>query len=289
MKRDYIQYDPKHYSQALVFDIDRDMSFEAASESNVLQPSFITHSKNNNGHAHFVYLLKTPIATHDHANFSPVRFAASIQRAYTRRLHADKGYACLITKNPATHDIIDFDRMFDLDEMDAWLDFSDKAPEYKNEHVQGLGRNCTMFDTVRVTAYREVCAFADYEKFHSWCFEQCCKINASFVNPLSISEPRATGKSIATWTWKNRYDLSNSNENRGVMMLDMMEDLSAKERQVAGALYTAKVKRDNSLSKIQAAYEMLKLAGKKPTQANVVNVTRLGIATVKRHWKELQK
>jgi len=289
LSKQYVQYNPPHLEQALVFDIDRDCAFDAASEGCVLQPSFITHSKEGNGHAHFVYVMKTPIAIHEHANMKPIRYAAAIQRAYTDRLGADKGYACLITKNPLQHDITDFNRMFELGDMDAWLDFEDKAPQYQKREAQGLGRNVDMFDTVRFEAYKKVHDFNSNAAFSTWCFDRCEKVNCGFTSPLPLSEPRATAKSIAKWVWKNRDRLIGSNINRGVMSMVLHEDLDLQQRQIAAAAYTHKIQNDRTRSKIQQAYILAVKLGRKPTQRVIASHTKLGIATVKRHWKYIQK
>ena len=289
LKRDYLQFNPKHYQQALIFDIDREAACFAAEDNNVLQPSFITQSKKRNGYAHFVYLLKNPIATHDFANFHPIRYAAAIQNGYTRRLEADRGYAGFITKNPVTHDTIDFNRMFNLEDLDAWLDFTDKAPDYTKRESQGLGRNVDMFDTVRFEAYAEVASFTVYESFYEWVIKRCNQVNDAFPCPLPQSEPRATSKSIAAWTWKNRHNFGGNYKNRGVMMLDMVEDMTAQERQRAGAEHSARVKAASTLAKIQSSYVLALQLGKKPTQKVIASNTGLSLRTVKGYWSQIQK
>lgn len=289
LKREYVQTNPRHYQQALVFDVDHKAAVFAAEDANVLQPSFITKSNNGNGHAHLVYVLKEPVGTHDHANFAPVRFAAAIQRAFTRRLGADRGYAGLITKNPLTHETIDFNRMFSLGEMDAWLDFGDKAPDYKKQESQGLGRNVDMFDMVRFEAYREVSSFACFSDFSDFVSQRCSTVNASFESPLPACEPRATSKSVASWTWQNRHSVGGNYKNKGVMMLDMCADMDLQAKQRAGAEYAAKVKREGTLSKIQNTFTLLASIGKKPTQKAIVESTGISLKTVKRHWKNIQK
>ena len=288
LKREYIQFNPHHYQQALAFDVDRALAFEAWEDANLPRPTFITLSKNGNGHAHLVYVLKTPIATHDHARFQPVRWAAAIERGFTRRLGADSGYAGLLTKNPLTHDTIATGALYDLLDLDARLDYSDKAPDFKRGVSQGLGRNVEMFDTVRFEAYQEVSSFSDFDMFQSWVLQRCESVNSGFETPLPMCEPRATARSVSKWTYANQHNFGGKYKNKGVMMLDM-EELSLKERQLAGAEYAAKVKRDATLSKIQHAHTLLRRLGKKPTQKAIAAHTGLGIATVKRHWKNIKK
>jgi len=289
LKREYIQFNPHHYQQALAFDVDREYAFEAWEDANLPRPSFITLSKNDNGHAHLVYVLKTPIATHDHARFKPVRFAAAIERAFTRRLGADRGYAGLLTKNPLTHDTIATGALYDLLDLDARLDYSDKAPDYKRGISQGLGRNVEMFDVVRFEAYQEVSSFNSFDTFQSWVAQRCESVNNGFETPLPMCEPRATARSVSKWTYANQHNFGGKYKNKGVMMLDMMEELSLREREQAGAAHTAKIKQERSRSAIQQAYTLIAKIGKKPTQKAIAEHTGLSLRTVKTYWKNIKK
>jgi len=290
LTQDYIQFNPPTIVQALVFDIDREDAFEAATDANVAQPSLIIKSKNNNGHAHFVYILKTPIAIHEHSNMSPIRYAAAIERGYAARLGADRGYVGLVTKNPLTHDTIDFNRTFELHELDAWLDFEDKAPNYKKQESRGLGRNVDMFDMCRFEAYDKVQGFESFDSFHEWCFEKCNKINENFSNPLPFSEPKTTAKSIAKWTWKNQAATpTHGKKNRGAMAMVLHQDLDLKQRQVAAANYTNKLQTGRTKAAIQSAYFLLVDLGKKPTQKRIAERCGISLKTVKRYWKKIEK
>lgn len=287
LSKKYIQFDSPHIAQALIFDIDRDFSFEAASEANVLQPSLIIQNPEN-GHAHLAYILETPLAIHDHARFHPIRYGAAIQRGYTRRLGADRGYAGLITKNPLKHPTIDFDRMFSLSDLDAWLDFEDKAQDFSQKEVAaGLGRNCTMFDTVRYEAYEKVHELNTFSQLYEYSLRRCREVNGAFDSPMQDSEPRATAKSIAKWTWAHREELGHRRTRRGVMVLDA--GLTLREKQQAAAAYTNKVQGEATQAKIQACYELTLATGRKPTQKRIAEALGLSIITVKRAWESVQK
>jgi hypothetical protein len=287
LKHKYIQHNPPKQVQAIVIDIDHDQSFNAADENNVQLPSLMVLNPEN-GHGHAVYLLKNMVTVSAAARMKPQRWLAGLERAYTRRLSGDMGYTGLISRNPLLHPILDSSRIYDMSELDAPLDFTDKAP-YRESHLEhGTGRNCTMFDLVRVWAYKKVLFYVSETEFYNDVLKKCREINGGFNHPLSDSEPRATAKSITKWTWRNRFNFGHE-KNRGVLMLDMCEEMGTKQKQREGALYTAKIKRETSSTKIQAAYELLKSSGKKATQANVAEVTKLSLRTVKNHWKEITK
>ncbi len=287
LKHKYIQHNPPKQVQAIVIDIDHDYSFQAAEEGNVQLPSLMVTNPEN-GHGHAVYLLKNMVTVSAAARMKPQRWLAGLERAYTRRLGGDIGYTGLISRNPLIHPILDSSRIYDMSELDAPLDFEDKAPYRESNLEHGTGRNCTMFDLVRVWAYKKVLLYVSETEFYNDVLRKCREVNGSFNHPLSDSEPRATAKSITKWTWRNRFNFGHE-KNRGVLMLDMCEEMGTKQKQREGALYTAKIKRETSLTKIQAAYELLKSSGKKATQANVAEVTKLSLRTVKNHWKEIKK
>ena len=67
--------------------------------------------------------------------------------------------------------------------------------------------NCTVFDDVRATAYREVVRFKDRgaspDQWHQRCVDLASGANREFHRPLSHAEIRAISKSIARWTWRH--------------------------------------------------------------------------------------
>ncbi len=291
LKHDYIQLNPPHILQALVFDVDTSDAIFAADDANLPHPTFITQSKNKNGHAHLVYAFETPIAIHPNATMKPIRWAAAIQRGYTRRLGADIGYAGLMTKNPLTHATIALGRFFSLGDMDAWLDEDDKSYRRHTATQQGLGRNVDMFDTVRHEAYAKVSQFSSHESFHDWVLARCEQINNNFATPLLFSEPKATAKSVAKWVWRNRHrhGIGEQSKQRGVMAVHFDDKLSLRDRQIAAANYTAKLKAGRTLAAVQSAFDLLPKIGKKPTQKNVAEHAGLSLRTVKGYWKNIQK
>jgi len=70
----------------------------------------------------------------------------------------------------------------------------------------GLGRNCTIFETARTWAYREVRHhFGDPQGLATAIHGQVQALNAQFAEPLPASEARAIATSIHRWiTTKSR-------------------------------------------------------------------------------------
>jgi hypothetical protein len=80
-------------------DIDQPGAYYAHDDANLPPPNVIMINPIN-GRAHSAYLLATPVARHNLARIKPLSFYAAVERGIARRLHADRHYVGLITKNP---------------------------------------------------------------------------------------------------------------------------------------------------------------------------------------------
>jgi Replicase family len=74
----------------------------------VAEPSFIVINPTN-GHAHYVYLLRGWIRIDgtDASELAAVRYFAAIERAYTRVLRGDAGYAGLVQHKSVQRELRD--------------------------------------------------------------------------------------------------------------------------------------------------------------------------------------
>ena len=95
-------------------------------------------------------------------------------------------------------------RPFELDELADYVDLENKPKKSENE-VSGLGRNCSMFDSVRFWAYKAIREHLDggLDSWYSEVLKVAVKSNGAFLEPLPYSEVKATAKSIAKWVWRN--------------------------------------------------------------------------------------
>ena len=152
-----IQYNSPGLHRWQVFDLDRRNAWEVIQESKLPKPNF-TAVNRENGHAHFGYLLRTPVYLLGKSSMAPQRYAQAIERGFKRAVGADPAYSGFVGKNPV-HPQWDVDwggnYGYDLAELGDCLTKEEKKwiPEMENE---GLGRNCTLFNSVRHTAYRSV-------------------------------------------------------------------------------------------------------------------------------------
>jgi hypothetical protein len=200
----YIQPNGPTHLYWLPFDVDRPTASFDWQDRNAPAPNIVVMNPDN-GHAHLLYGLEVPVRKAPDAHLKPLRYAAAIEYAIREKLDADYGYAGFIVKNPlhahwSVHcpqeapyslgwlaDYVDLDR----------IDYRKRPADY------GLGRNVTVFNSLRTWAYRAV--LQEWRSFEVW--HQACKDRAqcynSFPCPLPDSEIRATAKSVARYTWEH--------------------------------------------------------------------------------------
>jgi hypothetical protein len=203
-----LEINPPSLVSWLVFDIDRDNAAFAWQDVFGLKAPHLAIINQDTGHAHLWYKLASPVCRSNAGRIKPLEYLAAIQRTYTSLLGADPGYAGLVTKNPLhpAHGLLIFrplSKPYALSELASNVDLLPKPR--KSEVVQGLGRNCTVFDTVREWAYKAISGYWRPDGISHWkkaLRSECKAINQTFQKPLPESEIRAISDSIASWTWK---------------------------------------------------------------------------------------
>lgn len=208
-----LQFNWKHSQSWLAFDKDSETAYLDVMENG--PPPNIIAINPNNGHAHVYYGLRSPVHNYAHASKKALRYLAAVDLGLTFQLGADPGYAKLIGKNPLSNRWrVFFPRaeLYDLEELAEWIpeekfrllkDLRRKLPR------EGLGRNCTLFEDLRLWAYRErrkPQGYLSQEFFYHACLTRAMAINETFNPPLPHSELRSTAKSISAWVWRNMSD-----------------------------------------------------------------------------------
>lgn len=206
----YIQPNHPYYTHFFVFDLDYptayvDLFYDMVG---VPTPNLVVENPQN-GHAHYVYQLKTPIYHTSASNDKPIKYGNAVYLALRQVLNADVNYSGLITKNAVhsswrTHVLRE--QPYTLDQLSERLDLTTCQinKEIKVDEAVGLGRNCCVFHTVRHWAYVGVRQYRA-KTFNQWLeavIAQCCSVNAQFTVPLQYNEIKGIAKSIARWVWK---------------------------------------------------------------------------------------
>jgi hypothetical protein len=211
LQRVYLQPNGPGMVWSLVYDVDRrvvdpEKLAPVWEDAGVPAPNFATINRAN-GRGHLVYMLTAGVCKTSAARLEPLRYVAAIEKAMTRALGADPGYAGLVTKNPLhkrwqTWEI--HGQGFTLGELAEGLDLSAAANRATGGEVHGLGRNVTLFDDGREVAYKAIRDYWAPDGLHRWSavvLERLEHINGQFPQPLPRSEVRSTAKSIGRWTW----------------------------------------------------------------------------------------
>ena len=201
-----IQFNARHSVGWLVYDVDSPTArFDWYDRSN--PPPNILAINRDTGHGHLFYGLVKPVHNYTEANDAPLRYLAAIDVALTSELQADPGYTKLLAKNPL-HDRWDViyprDELYDLDELASWVDLDKYSDKRRRLPTVGYGRNCTLFERLRLWAYRERrnAAYLSAEMFRDAVFHHGLVLNGDFEQPLPHAEIRSTAKSISRWVWR---------------------------------------------------------------------------------------
>ena len=208
----YIQLNPPGLQWVMVFDVDHEMRWKEIMALELQEWTWRAVNPDN-GHSHIAYALKVPVCTSDAARSAPLRYLAAIEAAYRQRLNADPLYTGLMTKNPERADYWDVsycdtdgDMSYTLDDLAACVLSELRAGVKKNRSVgeiAGLGRNCHIFEKVRLWAYTAVREY--WTRPGEW-YEavegHCQTVNGEFETPLYYREVRGIARSIAGWTWR---------------------------------------------------------------------------------------
>lgn len=206
----YLQINHPYYTNFLIFDLDSptayvDFFYDMVG---IPTPNLIIENPEN-GHAHYIYQLATPIYQTDASRPKPVAFGNAVYLALREALEADVNYSGLITKN-AVHEHwrtnVLREQPYTLKQLSERLDLTThkiNKPIAPDEAV-GLGRNCCLFHTVRKWAYVEIRKFRGkaYNQWLQGVIDHCMTINTQFTLPMSYNEVKGIAKSIARWTWK---------------------------------------------------------------------------------------
>lgn len=206
----YIQPNHPYYTHFFVFDLDYSTAYIDFYYSmiGVPTPNLIVENPEN-GHAHYVYQLKTPIYNTDASKPKPIEYGNAVYTALREVLNADKGYTGLITKNALhkhwrTHVLRS--EPYSLNQLAERLELTSREIKkpIKPDEAVGLGRNCCVFHTVRKWAYIAIRKHrsSTYNQWLDAVLNECVSLNNQFTLPMNHNEVKGIAKSIARWVWK---------------------------------------------------------------------------------------
>lgn len=147
----------------------------------------------------------------------------------------------------------------------------------------GLGRNCELFETVRLSAYAHKQNCINYEELYRYVYDEAKMYNLSFAERLQQSEMRSIAKSIARWTWY-RYEPKYRQRNHGAAGHLVSQEQERKLREALGAYYSSAKKPGKMRDIVEKTRAKLIADGKSVTKKGVAKASGLALNTVKKYW-----
>ena len=285
----YIQHNQKNEKMWLVYDIDRAIHPLDIENELLLPPPNLFIQNPKNEHAHIAYSLFVPIHVNANSSQKVLRFAAAIDCAYQDRLKADKGYSGLIMKNPLHKHWItiqQYPQSYDLGDLACYVNLRKYNDRRKRNLNYGLGRNCTMFEKLRMWAYRNIKNYRPHRELEWFnaVFDKCEWINTQFESPLPFCEVKATSKSVSKWVW--RYYEPKVNRGRDAIQ---NYSLDLTDKRILSAKNTNKARINTTQAKIMDAVKVLHEQGKKTTQKAISEVSGLSTRTIRKYKNLMPK
>lgn len=292
LKRAQIQPGRPFDRQCIVVDIDASDAGAVWMDRDVPQPNIVVRNPAN-GHAHYIYLLDAPVLIAGEGKAGrkgPWDFYRAITEKLTHALGGDPGYNQVLVKNPLhqqwqTH--IVRHEPYSLAELDEYL------PEKvrKVRAAIGEGRNTTLFDELRLWAYRNVARYRREDNVVQWSLAVEREAGAlnTFEPPLPTREAQSVARSVATFAWENAANFSVSElggvkrrkvrrEDREEMSLEEAQQRILLGRQL-GQVNQVKKTRE----KIAKAVREINAGERRPTQEEVARRADVSVRTVRNH------
>ena len=92
----------EYFSSLLSLDLDYAGSARQFEVINIPPPTIVVTNRAN-GHCHYLYRLRTPVAYHDQARKSPQAFFEAVQQELTIQMKADRAFNQGTSVNPLWH------------------------------------------------------------------------------------------------------------------------------------------------------------------------------------------
>ena len=199
-------------TQWLTFDIDRagavaDLYYDCMG---VPEPNIVVENTEN-GHAHFLFKLETPVYLGENASTKPINYLNAIYSEIRTLLKADTAYSGLMSKNPLhecwrTQELrVEPYSLAGLSQhLELELTFT-KQPKIDLDEAYHEGRNSRIFTELKERAYVAVREFRGktYQQWLESCIGYCMQLNSNLVHPLGYGEIKQIAKSVSKFCWKN--------------------------------------------------------------------------------------
>jgi len=280
----YIQPNNPNSKLWLLFDIDRATGPEELTDELLLPSPTLWVQNRKNGHAHALYALENAVHFNSNSSQSAIRYAAAIDVALSQKMNADAGYSGLICKNPLN----DYWRtyatggQYDLHDLSEFVDLNKYKDKRKNLPEIGLGRNCTVFNNLRLWSYKAIRqGWPDYDRWLMACEARASMYN-NFKPGLDVSEIKQIAKSVAKWTY-NHFSRDGFNG-----YIDRLKAFThSSEQQSIKGKKSAQNRRSKREVQILEAIQNLQDNGQKVTKIAVSNLVGINERNIRKNYSHL--
>lgn len=162
LKSNYLQPNSLTHKYFIILDLDSDTSVLDWTDKGLPPPHLIVRNLHN-GRSHMTYILNTSVKIDVSGRLKPLKYCSDVEHGLAVRVGADMNYNGLLTKNPfnsSSFKTLSFaDQPYDLDYLAEFVDkdlVKKQREAKKKRNIEdgfASGRNCTLFDNLRVWAY----------------------------------------------------------------------------------------------------------------------------------------
>lgn len=218
LKSHHIQPNSLTHKYFIILDLDSDMSVLDWADKGLPAPHLIVRNLDN-GRSHMTYILNTSIKNDVSGRLKPIKYCSDVEHGLAVRIGADMNYNGLLTKNPfktSAYKVFSYeDKPYDLDYLNEFVDkdlVKKQRDEKKKKKIAdgfASGRNCTLFENLRLWAY------ANWHRCHqtelrSNILEQAMVFN-TFECQLGIREVETIANSVYRFISRN-FSIERLNE-----------------------------------------------------------------------------
>lgn len=218
LKSHYIQPNSSTHKYFMIFDLDSDMSVFEWTDKGLPAPHLVVRNLYN-GRSHMTYILKTSVKNDVSGRLKPIKYCTDVEHGLAVKIGADMNYNGLLTKNPfksSAYKVFSFEEQpYDLDYLNEFVDkelVRQQRERKKSKSIEdgfASGRNCTLFENLRLWAY------SNWHRCHqrelrSNILDQAMVFN-TFECPLGTNEVETIADSVYRFITRN-FSIERLNE-----------------------------------------------------------------------------
>jgi hypothetical protein len=269
LKKPYIQANPLNSFEWIILDIDHENTYI---DDLAVKPNIIVYNKTNNK-AHYYFKIKA-VHNNDQSSYKALEYYQAVRYGLNILLDGDIAFTQTLSKNPLAKEhfrVLEVhNKEYELSEL---AEYCELVPKYRikaitdvSERAEILGRNQSIFDAVRVEAYKmndpteeQIRAIAD-------------SYNNNLANPLANQEIKHIAKSIAKYVSRPRTQIDKEK------FIERQSELGKK----SGIVRAEKAQKRKDKAFILFANPKLKLQ-------EVADRLKISLIQVKRYKSEFKK